>query len=102
MEQPEFKPQIREAAVGELNFTRLLDMQIDGFIEDAFVAAAIERRRRDADQIVTIEPTIRSGPVTFMFSRASVAPEIVERFDQALVAMQKSGKHRQLLEQYLE
>ncbi|MDT8410709.1 MAG: transporter substrate-binding domain-containing protein [Wenzhouxiangellaceae bacterium] len=102
LENPEFDDQIFEAAVGELNFTRLLDLQIDGFLEDAFVAAAIARRRLESDRVVALPREVSSGPVTFMFSRASVDPAIVERFDEALARLRESGRHQQLLDRYLE
>lgn len=102
IENPEYDNQVLEAAVGELNFTRLIDLQIDGFLEDAFVAAAIARRRLDSARVQPLEGEVSSGEVTFMFSRNSVDPAIVERFDAALAGLRESGRHRQLLDRYLE
>ncbi|MDX1625845.1 MAG: transporter substrate-binding domain-containing protein [Wenzhouxiangellaceae bacterium] len=97
-----YEDQILEAAVGELNFTRLLDYQIDGFLEDPFVAAAIKRRRRDADPVTMLETEVGSGPVAFMFSRNSVDESTVEAFDAALAELRASGEHERMLQRYLE
>jgi len=102
LERAEFQDRIVEAAVGELNFARLLDGRIDGFIEDPFVAAAIARRAAYPDRINALSPLLGSGPVNFMFSRASVDPAIVERFDRALAGLRESGRHAELLDEYLE
>ncbi len=102
IEQPALESLVLEASVGELNFTWLLDMQIDGFIEDPFVAAAIERRRRDAEPIVALPDVLSEGPVAFMFSRESVGAEVVERFDAGIAALRDSGRHQALLDQYLD
>ncbi|MBY6204921.1 ABC transporter substrate-binding protein [Halomonas denitrificans] len=102
IEQPGLENQVLEAPVGELNFTWLLDMQIDGFIEDPFVAAAIERRRRDAEPIVALPDELSEGPVAFMFSRESVDPDVVQRFDAGISALRESGRHQALLDQYLD
>lgn len=102
IERPAYDGQILHAAVGELNLTWLLDMQIDGFIEDPFVFAAIERRRRDAEPIVALPGELASGPVSFMFSRASIDEAVVARFDDGIASLQASGRHQELLDQYLE
>lgn len=102
IERDEYGNRILQAAVGELNLTRLLDMQIDGFIEDPFVFAAMERRRRDAEPIVSLPRDLASGPVSFMFSRASVDEDVVARFNAGIQALQASGRHQELLDQYLE
>ncbi len=102
IEQPGLENQVLEAPVGELNFTWLLDMQIDGFIEDPFVAAAIERRRRDAEPIVALPDELSEGQVAFMFSRESVDAGVVERFNAGISALRDSGRHQALLDQYLD
>lgn len=102
IEQPRYDDQVVQAAVGELNFSWLLDMQIDGFIEDPFVAAAIERRRRDTEPIVALPGELGAGQVTFMFSRTGVDADTVERFNAGIRALRESGRYQALLDQYLE
>lgn len=102
LDREEYNDQIVAAAVGELNITRLIDYQIDGFLEDPFVFAAFERRRQDAGQITALDASFGGDPVTLMFSRASVDAETVERFNAALAELRESGKHRELLDEYLE
>jgi len=98
--EPDYQGQIIEAAVGDLNFTHLMDYRIDGFIEDPFVTTSIQRRR---DWGLSIEPLpidIRTGEVHMMFSRESVSPETVERFNQALADLRESGEYERILNRY--
>ncbi len=97
----ELSEQFVEAAVGELNFTHLLDYRIDGFLEDPFVAAAIQRRRNWGQEIIALDLDFGSGPVHLMFSQASVDESIVERFNQALGELRESGRYDEIVEGYL-
>lgn len=97
-----FADQIIEAAVGELNFTHLLDRRIDGFIEDPYVAAAISRRRSDGNEVVEVQEPLATGPVSFMFSKSSVSSERVERLDAELQKLRESGELERLSARYLE
>ena len=99
--QPELAGQIVDASVGEMNFTHLLDGEIDGFLEHSPVATAIKRRRGDTDPIIATELSIGGGPVTFMFSRESVNEEIVSRFNAALQSIKDSGDHQRMLDRYM-
>ncbi|MFB0953215.1 MAG: transporter substrate-binding domain-containing protein, partial [Aeromonadaceae bacterium] len=44
--------------------------------------------------------TIYSAPAFFMFSKRSVSPEFVDRFNQALRQMKKSGEYQKILDRY--
>ncbi len=99
---PEFADQIIDASVGEMNFTHLLDGQIDGFLEHPPVATAIKRRRGDTDPIIATENSIGGGPVTFMFSRENVDASVVERFNAALQSLKESGEHQRMINRYME
>lgn len=99
---PDFSGQIIEAAVGELNFTHLLDYRIDGFLEDPFVAAAIRRRRADVDAIEALADEISSGPVHLMFSMVTVDEELAAEFDRSLEQLKAAGDYQQIIDRYLE
>lgn len=99
---PNFQGQVIEAAVGELNFTHLLDYRIDGFLEDPFVFAAIQRRRGDSDAIGALDLEISSGPVHMMFSRASVDQDTVDAFNQSLEQLRQSGEYDEIIDRYLQ
>ncbi|AKS40757.1 substrate-binding periplasmic protein [Wenzhouxiangella marina] len=98
---PRFEGQFIEAPIGELNFNALLDYRIDGFFEDPFVAAAIQRRRSAGEAIEPLDLDFGSGEVQLLFSRQSVADEQVEAVNAALQAMKDDGSYAALLERYL-
>lgn len=93
--------QFREAAIGELNINALLEYQIDGFLEDPYVVASIQRRSRAAGEIEPLDLDFGMNDVHFLFSRESVSEARVDAFDQALEAMMSDGSHAALLARYL-
>ena len=82
---------------GESNFERLNNGEIDGFLEDPVVAAAIMRRKGFEEQIEAHTIRITSGDVRLMFSRASVNPDVVERLNLSLANLKSEGRYDQIL-----
>jgi polar amino acid transport system substrate-binding protein len=95
-----FKAQFVEASLSELNIARLLDEEIDGMIEDSFVARSMLRRKGLEQQIGRHSIELSSGDVFVMFSKKSVTPEQVSAFNDALTAIVKNGKYQQILDKY--
>lgn len=88
------------AIISEMNMARLIDEEIDGFLEDSFVGASI-LRRKGLDQY--IEPhgiRLESSQVYVMFSRASVDETLVEQFNQGLAEIKASGVYQQIIDKY--
>lgn len=102
LDDPQWRDQIVEAPVGELNFLHLMDFRIDGFLEDPFVAASIDHRREWGVTFEALPTEIHSGNVRLMFSRASVDAAVVERFDEALANLHASGEHQRILDRYMQ
>lgn len=101
-DDPVFADQFVRAATGEESASRLLDGEIDGFIEDIFVATAAIRRRGLENDIAVHPLTLQSGgDVRFMFSRASVDEAFVRRIDEALAALRASGRYEEIESRYL-
>lgn len=98
---PDLHGQFVEAAVGELNFTHLLDFRIDGFIEDPYVATAIERRRGWTERIEALELVFTSGPVHILFSHATVDESLVGLFNRSLEELHATGEYESILNRYL-
>jgi polar amino acid transport system substrate-binding protein len=92
--------QFKFAIMGELNIARLLDMDIDGFLEDSFVGASMLRRKNLGEYIKAHDFTINTGDIYVMFSQKSVTEEQVLTFNQALVNFKTSGEYKQILEKY--
>lgn len=89
------------AAFGELNVGRLLDFEIDGFLEDLFVAATIIRKRGLEDTIEAHPLAVSSGPVHLMFSRKSLDSATVQRLNEGLARIRASGEYQRIVDRYL-
>lgn len=92
---------LEEATVAEINYQRLLDGEIDAFLDDPFVAASILHGRDWGDRIVATEIGTANGEVTFMVSRQSVAPENIQRFKDALERIRADGRLAAIIDDYL-
>jgi ABC-type amino acid transport substrate-binding protein len=77
-----------------------MDFQIDGFLEDPFVAANIDQRRDWGVTFEALPLDVYSGDVRLMFSRASTTQARVEDFNEALQALRESGRHQAILDRY--
>lgn len=99
---PDYSDNFVEAAVGELNFTHLMDHRIDGFLEDPFVFAAIDRRRNWGTEMQPLDDDFGSGEVHLLFSRESVDKDLVERFNEALGELRASSEYEQIMSNYRE
>lgn len=86
--------------MGELNIARLLDMDIDGFLEDSFVGASILRRKALHEYIVAHGYTIKTGDIYVMFSRASVDEQTLTSFNQAMTAFKASSAYVEIVAKY--
>ncbi|MBN8446716.1 MAG: transporter substrate-binding domain-containing protein [Gammaproteobacteria bacterium] len=95
-----FKAQFVEASLSELNVARLLDEEIDGMIEDSFVARSMLRRKGLEQQIGRHSIELSSGDVFVMFSKKSVTSQQVGAFNDALTAIAKNGKYQEILDKY--
>ncbi|MFN4290044.1 MAG: substrate-binding periplasmic protein [Permianibacter sp.] len=94
-------PQFISAPFSEAHAANMLENKIDGMLEDPFVAAAMISRKKLSDDIVRSGFQIKTGEVSLMFSKASVAPETVAAFDKALTAMRQDGRYDQIIQRYL-
>ncbi|NVK23618.1 MAG: transporter substrate-binding domain-containing protein [Gammaproteobacteria bacterium] len=92
--------QFVSAIIGEMNIARLLDDNIDAFIEDSIVGASMIRRKGLSTLIVPHNLSITSSDVYVMFSKKSVSPEIVKRFNLGLKGVKQSGEYDALLKMY--
>lgn len=98
--QEQFKPQLIEASLSELNLARLLDEDIDGFIEDSFVARSMLRRKGLEAQISRHPIELSSADVFVMFSKKTITEPQVAAFNQALSDIVLDGSYQQILDKY--
>ena len=99
-DDPRFTEQFVVADIGETNATRLMNGEIDGFLEDRFVAAAVIRRRGLEDD-VNAGLVISSNDVRLMFSRASVDPTLIARFNESMAGLRRDGDFDAIQSRYL-
>lgn len=89
------------ATIGEINQQRLLDRKLEGLLEDPFVMAQAFRNK-GLDSMLEAHPIqVHSGEVTFMFSKASVAPEVIERINQSIATVKADGRRQAIIDKYL-
>lgn len=96
----EYHAQFVGAIISEMNMARLIDEEIDGFLEDSFVGASI-LRRKGLDQF--IEPhgiNLGSSEVYVMFSQHSVSEEMVNAFNKGLQQIKADGSYQQIIQKY--
>lgn len=98
-----FEAQVTRSRFGEANIGRLLDGDIDAFVEDVFAATTMIRRLGFERAISQHRLKLGEGTeVRIMYSKASVSPELVERMDASLARLKESGEHAALLQRYLD
>lgn len=101
-DDPAYSDRFFPADLGETSAGRMFDGEIDGFIEDIFVASSMIRRRGLEDDIDTHPVDIGgSNDVRLMFSRSSVDGELVARFDESLGHLRESGEYENIRSRYL-
>lgn len=86
--------------IGELNVARLLDQDIDGYLEDSFIGNSILRRKGLSEYIVAHGYTIQTGDIYVMFSKESVSPEQVANFNVALAKVKNSAEYAEMMKRY--
>jgi polar amino acid transport system substrate-binding protein len=103
LEDPAFADNVLRSRFGEANIGRLLDGEIDAFVEDVFAARTMIRRLGFEGAISRHRMTLGEGTeVRIMYSRSSVTSELVAGFDRSLVQLKESGDYDALRQRYLE
>ena len=100
LDNEKLSSQVISVPITEMNYYNTVQNQIDGFLEDPFVAAYTIKRKGLSDQIKATSINLDSGDVSFMFSKSSVTPEIVEAFNKGLEKIITSGKYQEILDKY--
>jgi polar amino acid transport system substrate-binding protein len=88
------------AIMGELNVARLLDEDIDGYLEDSFVGSSLLRRKALSNFIVAHGITIQTGNAYVMFSQKSVTQEQLNNFNTQLTKVKNSKVYQDILTKY--
>ena len=100
-DNPDYSEAFINADSSDENVSKLLNLEIDGFIEDEYVAAAMMRRRGLEQDVETHPVHFVTGDVHLMFSRESVPEEVVARMDTSLQRLQGDGSVDAIKARYL-
>jgi polar amino acid transport system substrate-binding protein len=100
LDNPETSQYFLNAIMGELNVARLLDGDIDGYLEDSFVGASLLRRKALSNYIVAQGITIQTGNAYVMFSQKSVTPEQLNEFNAQLEKIKNNNTYQDILDKY--
>ena len=95
-----YQSQIVTVPITEVNYYNLMQDNIDGFLEDPFVAGYTIKRKGLSSKIAASGIKVHSGDVSIMFSKASIKPELVEQFNIALETIKESGEYKKILATY--
>jgi polar amino acid transport system substrate-binding protein len=100
LDGPETSKYFVNAIMGELNVARLLDGDIDGYLEDSFVGATLLRRKALSHYIVAQGITIQTGNAYVMLSKKSVTKEQIRSFNTELSKVKSSKTYQDILDKY--
>jgi len=95
-----YQSQIVTVPITEVNYYNLIQNNIDGFLEDPFVAGYTIKRKGLSSKISASGIKVHSGDVSIMFSKKSIKPERVEQFNIALDSIRDSGEYKKILDKY--
>jgi polar amino acid transport system substrate-binding protein len=100
LDSPESSKYFVNAIIGEINVARLLDEDIDGYLEDSFVGSSLLRRKALSQYIIAHGVTIQTGNAYVMFSKLSVTPEQLINFNTQLGNVKNSNLYQDILDKY--
>lgn len=100
MESERYRKQFVPAFMSEMNVVRLLDGDIDGFLDDAMVGATMIRRKGLNSFVAEHDAKIKMGNVYVMFSQKSVSLELVKKFNRAMAVIKSNGQYDEILQRY--
>jgi len=100
LDDPQTSKYFVNAIMGELNVARLLDDDIDGYLEDSFVGASLLRRKALSNYIVAHGITIQTGNAYVMFSQKNVTLEQLSDFNIQLEKVKNAKIYQDILDKY--
>jgi polar amino acid transport system substrate-binding protein len=82
------------------NINNLLLDKIDGFLTDRLVGATLiwrsGERKKFEEHLLNLKV-----PICFLMSKASVTPDIIEKINDAITKIKKSGEHAKIMRGYI-
>lgn len=100
MTDPAFRALVTEVPDMSQNFRMLAAGHINGAIADTVVGAYWIRKLGLDGQVVMVPMRVNSDNIHLMFSRQTVEPALVERFNQAIEKARDDGSLRRIMQRY--
>lgn len=102
MKNPAFKKLVEEVKDDNTNIKKLNYGRIQGLFMDPY-AGIVQLREMDlSNQIVNSSFAVKSGKIHTMFSKKSVSPDVVQRFNDGLQKLESSARLDKIIKKYLE
>jgi polar amino acid transport system substrate-binding protein len=98
---PQYADRIFKVKDDRANFTNLLERKIDAFPIDHLVGATLGWRHGWQKQVAEMPNPVFEDSIHVLFSKKTTSPELVDRFNQALLQMQNSGEYNKVIRNYL-
>ena len=102
MQNPSFTKQLQTVSKESINPKKLMKGRINGYIADAISGSQLLREMGLLEKVEIHPLTIHSSDVYVMFSKKSTSEELVKQFNSSLEKLRKTGKHTQIINQYLQ
>ncbi|WP_371195103.1 substrate-binding periplasmic protein [Glaciecola sp. SC05] len=100
LDDPEHSQLFVNAIMGEMNVARLLDEDVDVFLEDSFVGATMLRRKALSEFIMEHDLKIQTGNAYVMFSKQAMTEAQLATFNAELKRIKQSPVYTELLSKY--
>lgn len=92
--QPRFARKIVYLESNRKGLSALLQGKIDGYFNDPAVHAYYLKREHLKGEVKPCKVTVYAEDVSLMFSKSTVTPDIILRFNKAMIEIQKSEYYR--------
>ena len=102
MKNPKFKKLAEEVKDDKSNINKLHYGRIQGLFMDSYSGISQLENMNLSNEIVNSSFAIISGPIHAMFSKKSISPDIVKKFDDGLQKLKNSGRLDQIINKYLD
>lgn len=100
VKNPISKLNLQEVSNDETNFQKFSNNEIDGVLADTIVGAANIKKLGIADKIEIHPVKIHTSPVYIMFSKKTMSPDIVRKFNEALYKLHANGIYDLIISKY--
>lgn len=98
--QPFFRHLISEVNYYALNYQKLLDERIDGFLDDTVSTEYSLQKERLTGKIRRHPMIIHQNPIYIMVSKKALPLQLVNRLNEGLEEIKKTGKYKKVLSKY--